>query len=74
MLFLREAFRIEGEGSSGCKRGEKKKVSVVENEVNTAGVPLNKNGKWRHVGASLLGQISGKKTLVYNWLIDYATP
>ena len=40
---LREAFSSEGEGSSGCKRGGKKKVSVLENEVNTAGVPLNKN-------------------------------
>ena len=37
------AFRNEGEGSSGCKRRGKGRVSVLKNEVNTAGVPLNRN-------------------------------
>ena len=38
---LWEAFCNEGEGSSGCKRGGKGRVSVLEKEVNTAGVLLN---------------------------------
>ena len=43
---MREAFRTKGEGSSGCKRGGgegKGRVSVLKNEVNKAGVPLNRN-------------------------------
>ena len=39
---LREVFRSEGEGFSGGG-GVKGRVSVLENEVNTASVSLNKN-------------------------------
>ena len=42
---LLKAFCSKGEGSSGCKQGGgiKGRVSFLKNEVNTAGVPLNKN-------------------------------
>ena len=40
---LREAFRSEREGSSGCKRGVVKGRVKLKNKVNTVGVKLNKN-------------------------------
>ena len=43
--FCGKLSKLRERGLAAVSVGEKKKVSVLENEVNTAGVPLNKNGK-----------------------------